>query len=116
MPDPAIAALLTAVANELEDIAVAGAPGSRRWSVGGSDLARETADGVELRLDPAVAAAALRTADTHRSDQGPDRIVFRPGVIDRFAEDRLRAWFTHAHRLARGTAGGRATGVPGRNR
>jgi hypothetical protein len=109
MPDPAVAALLTTVATELEGLEQAGAAGTRTWSVGGTVFARETPVGVELRLDPAVAAAALRTADTHRSDDGPDRIVFRPGVVDRFAEDRLRAWFTHAHRLAREGPTGRAS-------
>jgi hypothetical protein len=99
MPDGTL--LLSTIAGELEGIEAVGATEARTWSVGGTVFARETPDGVELRLDPAVAAAALRTADTHRSHDGPDRIVFRPGVLDRFAEDRLRAWFAHACRLAR---------------
>ncbi len=95
-----IAAILAAVRDELDGVEVAEADGVGTWSVGGRAFARQTAGGVEIRLDPAVGAAALRTADTSRSDAGPDWISFRPAVVDRFAEDRLRAWLVHARRVA----------------
>lgn len=95
-----IASIVDDVAAGLEGIEVADDDGARSWSVGGRAFARETSGGLELGLDPAVAAAALRTADTHPSHRGPGWISFRPAELDRFAEDRVRAWFALAARLA----------------
>ena len=58
--------------------------------------------GVEFRLRPDVVAAALRTPDAHASPRGPDWVVFRPRTFDRFARDRLTAWFAFAVREAGG--------------
>jgi hypothetical protein len=57
----------------------------------------------EFHLDRAIASAARRTPDAIPSPRGEDWVAFSPGAIDRFAEDRLRAWFGAAHRRA--TAG-----------
>ncbi len=59
-------------------------------------------DLLEVALDPAIAAAALRTPDTLPSTRGAGWIAFTPAVIDRFALDRADAWVRLAHRRARG--------------
>jgi hypothetical protein len=59
-------------------------------------------DALEVALDPAVAKAALRTANTLASPRGKGWIAFTPGTIDRFALDRAEAWIRSAHRLAGG--------------
>jgi antitoxin (DNA-binding transcriptional repressor) of toxin-antitoxin stability system len=59
-------------------------------------------DALEVALDPAVAKAALRTANTLASLRGRGWIAFTPGTIDRFALDRAEAWIRSAHRLAGG--------------
>lgn len=57
---------------------------------------------LEVALDPVVAKAALRTANTLPSPRGKGWIAFTPGAIDRFALDRAEAWVRSAHRLAGG--------------
>ncbi len=57
-------------------------------------------DRLEVALDPAIAAAALRTPDTLASSRGQGWIAFRPVGIDRFALDRADAWVRLAHRRA----------------
>lgn len=59
-------------------------------------------DVLEVALDPVVAKAALRTANTLPSPRGKGWIAFTPEVIDRFALDRAEAWIRSAHRLAGG--------------
>jgi len=59
-------------------------------------------DFVEVALDPAVAAAALRTPDTRPSPRGTGWIAFTPGLADRFALDRAEAWIRLGHRRASG--------------
>jgi hypothetical protein len=56
--------------------------------------------GIELRLDPAIAAAATRTPDTAPSPRGNEWVRFNPRGLDAHAEDRLRAWFELAYRRA----------------
>lgn len=73
------------------------------YSVGGRVFAVLGEERLETALDPAVAKAALRTADTSASTRGAGWIVFAPGSIDRFALDRAEAWLRSAHRrVARG--------------
>lgn len=55
----------------------------------------------EFRLGADIAAAALRTPDTHPSSRGPQWVAFGPRTVDRFARDRAAAWF----KLAWGGAG-----------
>ncbi|MFL5756093.1 MAG: hypothetical protein ACJ77N_07305 [Chloroflexota bacterium] len=59
---------------------------------------------LEVRLDSAVASAALKTPDVTPSSRGPGWVVLRPADLrDRFALDRAEAWLRVAHRRA--TAG-----------
>jgi hypothetical protein len=56
------------------------------------------ADVLETALDPVVATAALKTADTMPSTRGKGWIAFTPEEADRFALDRAEAWLRSAHR------------------
>ncbi len=59
-------------------------------------------DVLEVSLDPVVASAALKTADTMQSTRGAGWVAFTPEAIDRFALDRAEAWVRSAHRRAAG--------------
>ena len=59
-------------------------------------------DGIELRLEPAIAAAAARTPDAAPSPRGPEWVRFNPRELDGHATDRLTAWFDLAYRRAAG--------------
>jgi hypothetical protein len=59
-------------------------------------------DVLEVALDPVVAKAALRTANTMASPRGKGWIAFTPEAVDRFALDRAEAWVRSAHRRAAG--------------
>ncbi len=77
------------------------------WSAGGVTFAKLTENGVELRLDPAIAAAASQTPDTDPSPHGPEWIRFHPRTLDDHAIDRLEAWFALAARRANQRGGTR---------
>ena len=65
--------LLSSVAADLDDVGVAPTPdGGVTWSRGPDVFAAVGADGgsAEFRLDPAIAAAAMRTPDTGSSQRG----------------------------------------------
>lgn len=103
--------LVREIVAELPDAvasAARGAPGAgpaistSTWSRGAIDFAVLTASGIELRLEPAIAAAASRTPDTAPSPRGREWVRFSPRAMDPHAEDRLRAWLELAHRLAVG--------------
>lgn len=74
--------------------------GSITWSRGGRPFAVASVDGsaAEFDLDPAVAAAAIRTPDTALSGRGPGWVRFRPTELDDHAIDRAVAWLASAHR------------------
>jgi hypothetical protein len=55
---------------------------------------------LEVRLDPAIAAAALRTPDTDASSRGHGWVSFSPSVLDQMAVDRAAAWLEYAWRHA----------------
>jgi hypothetical protein len=76
------------------------------WAAGPSVFATLAGDRAEFRLDPLVAAAALRTPDTGPSPRGVDWIVFAPPFLDDHAVDRAEAWFLSAHRRAAATLRG----------
>jgi hypothetical protein len=76
------------------------------WAAGPSVFATLDGGRAEFRLDPMVAAAALRTPDTSPSARGADWIVFAPPVLDDHAIDRAEAWFLSAHRRAAATLRG----------
>jgi hypothetical protein len=83
------------------DIDAVDAPdGSVTWTAAGQPFAVLGGDGsvAEFRLDPAVAAAAVRTPDVSASGRGPGWVTFRPAALDAHAADRAAAWFASAHR------------------
>jgi hypothetical protein len=104
--DLTLAEILAAAADGLGDVTVDVGPEGTTWAVGPAVFATQTDDLAEFRLDPRVAAAALRTPDTARSIRGSDWIVFGPSILDDHAVDRAEAWFLSAHRRA--AASGRA--------
>ncbi len=55
---------------------------------------------LEVRLDPLVAGAALRTPDATASSRGTGWIRFAPSNLDRYAVDRVEAWLGYAWRHA----------------
>lgn len=95
--------LLTEAAETLAGVSAStDASGGLIWDRTGRPFATSSGDGAttEFRLDPAVAAAALRTPDTGPSRRGPDWISFRPAGLDDHALDRAEAWFGSAWRRA----------------
>lgn len=91
-----------AVADELDGVERRREDESVGYSVGGRLFAVLMEDVLETSLDPAVAAAALRTPDVMPSSRGSGWIAFTPEVVDRFALDRAEAWLRSAHRRAAG--------------
>ncbi len=53
-------------------------------------------DALEVRLRPAIAAAALRTPDVTPSPRGPGWVRFTPVDLDGHARDRALAWLESA--------------------
>jgi len=98
--DLTLAEILAAAAEGLGDVTVDTGTGGATWAVGPAVFATLAGDLAEFRLDPTVAAAALRTPDTARSIRGTDWIVFGPPLLDDHAVDRAEAWFLSAHRRA----------------
>jgi hypothetical protein len=95
--------LLTAAGEPLAGVSVSVDPsGGVIWDRVGRPFATSSVDGLtaEFRLDPPVAAAAVRTPDTERSRRGEDWVRFRPDVPDKHALDRAEAWFGSAWRRA----------------
>ena len=90
------------------DVVIAGLEGVDRRTDGqatvfersGRPFAATHGEALEVRLDPAVAAAALRTPDTDESSRGPAWIRFSPPELDRIAIDRATAWLEYAWRHA----------------
>jgi hypothetical protein len=93
--------LLADAAGSLDDVETALAPdGAISWSRSGHPFAGVSADGAsaEFALDPAVAAAAVRTPDVEPSSRGAGWVAFAPQDLDDHAADRAVAWFASAHR------------------
>lgn len=104
-----LAELVREIAGELPGVvgaAAPAAPGAGRpvatmtWSLGSTAFAVLGTTGIEIRLDPAIAAAASRTPDTAPSPRGVEWVRFNPRELDGHAVDRLRAWLELAHRRA----------------
>jgi len=91
-----------AVIEELEGVTRERDGESVTYTAGGRVFAVLMPDLLEVALDPAIAAAALRTPDTLASSRGKGWIAFTPDGIDRFALDRAEAWVRLAHRRASG--------------
>ena len=70
------------------------------WSRGSTAFAALGPNGIEIRLDRPIAAAATRTPDTAPSARGADWIRFNPHELDGHALDRLRAWLELGYRRA----------------
>jgi hypothetical protein len=76
------------------------ADGMITWSRAGRPFAALGTNGIEIRLDQAIAAAATRTPDTAPSSRGAEWIRFNPQQLDGHALDRLRAWLELGYRRA----------------
>jgi len=93
--------LLADAAGQLDDVVTElGPDGDGLWSRGGRSFAVISGDGsaAEFGLDPAVAAAAIRTPDVAPSERGSGWIRFEPPELDDLAADRAIAWLASAHR------------------
>lgn len=90
------------VLDELDGVARSREGEAVTWSAGGRAFAVLLADRLEVALDPVVAKAALKTANTRASSRGAGWIAFSPDQVDRFALDRAEAWVRSAHRRATG--------------
>ena len=106
-PDDAdLADVLASAADGLAGVAAREETGTTTWRAVGTSgaeavpFATLTGRRAEFRLDPVVARAALRTADTTPSPRGPEWVTFEPGELDDAAIDRAEAWFLSAHRHA----------------
>jgi len=96
-----LAELLSSAASDLAGCAVDTAPGgATTWTRNKRPFVIVSADGAiaEFGLDPAVAAAAIRTPDTAPSVRGRGWVAFAPVDLDDHAADRAVAWFASAHR------------------
>ena len=99
-PAAALAERLAALAATLPGTASVDAGGATSWSLGSTVFAVVAGGGVQLRLDAAVAAAALKTPDTAASERGPEWVRYAPRTLEGHDLDRLTAWFALAHRRA----------------
>ena len=106
-----LAQLVREIANELADVTASSAPGAPGAgpAVSTLTLSRSStafavlgSSGIEIRLDPAIAAAAARTPDTAPSPRGREWVRFNPRELDAHAIDRLRSWLAFAGRHAAG--------------
>ncbi|HEX3428085.1 MAG TPA: hypothetical protein VHS36_04700 [Candidatus Limnocylindrales bacterium] len=98
--DLTLAEVLAEAADGLAGVIVDASESITTWAAGPAVFATLTGDRAEFRLDPLVAAAALRTPGTEPSARGGDWIAFAPAIIDDHALDRAEAWFLSAHRRA----------------
>lgn len=98
--DPALPATIAEVIVELPDSRSQSTDGVVTWTRAGVVFAALGANGIEIRLDRPIAAAATRTPDTAPSPRGADWIRFNPRELDGHAVDRLRAWLELGYRRA----------------
>jgi hypothetical protein len=78
------------------------------WSRAEADFAALGPNGIEIRLDRPIAAAAVRTPHTAPSPRGQDWVRFKPQELHGHALDRLRAWLELGYRRAGERAGERS--------
>jgi len=98
--DPSLPAIVAEIVVDLPESRALSADGTTTWSRADRPFAALGPDGIEIRLDRDIAAAAARTPDTAQSSRGPEWIRFNPGDLDDHALDRLRAWLELAYRRA----------------
>lgn len=87
---------------ELPPVTSQSVDGIETWSVSGQAFAVLGPSGIEILLDPAIAAAATRTPDAAPSQRGTEWVRFNPRELDGHAVDRLRAWLELAYSRAEG--------------
>ena len=100
--DPTLPAISAEIVVDLPRARSLSVDGTITWSVGDQAFAALGQFGIEIRLDPAIAAAATRTPDTAPSPRGKEWVRFNPHELDGHAVDRLRAWLGLAYRRAGG--------------
>jgi hypothetical protein len=95
--------VLREAATAIAEVESATEPGGALvWSRAGHPFAAlgDIGTAAEFGLDPAVAAAAVRTPDVAPSTRGPGWVRFSPKVLDGHGVDRAEAWFASAYRRA----------------
>jgi len=97
---PTLRSVVDAAGAALPDVRAATAGPTTSWARGHQVFAIFDGEGVELRLDIPIAAAAIRTPDTTVSTRGPEWVRFSPATLDGHAVDRLTAWFALGYRRA----------------
>jgi hypothetical protein len=95
-----LAELIASLAADLPAARTSSTGARTEWRRGGVPFASLDGQAVELRLAPAIAAAALNTPDTTPSPRGTPWIRFAPQELDGHAIDRATAWFGLAYRRA----------------
>lgn len=100
--NPELALAANEVLAELPGVTSAVESGATTWSVADQEFAVLGSIGIEIKLEPAIAAAATRTPDTVPSPRGAGWVRFDPGELDDHAADRLEAWLELACRRAAG--------------
>lgn len=95
-----LAALRAATAGLTGAVEVGAGEATIAWSSSGAPFAVLAGAIVELRVGPAIAAAAVRTPDVSGSGRGAEWIAFSPRTLEGPDLDRLLAWFAAAYRRA----------------
>ncbi len=96
----ALPALVAEIVVDLPEARSLSTDGVVTWSRGAIAFAALGPEGIEIRLDRAIAAAATHTPDTAPSHQGPEWVRFNPQELDPHAIDRLGAWLELGYRRA----------------
>lgn len=99
-PTPTLRHLALEAIDDLDDVTAAPDRDATLFSRAGHPFVALTERELEVRLEPLVAPAALRTPDTMESPRGRGWVRFSPAALDRFAADRVIAWIEHAWRHA----------------
>lgn len=99
-PIPTLRDLALEAIDGLDDVTSAPGLDVTTYSRAGHPFAALTEGAIEVRLEPLVATAALRTPDTTESDRGRGWVRFAPPALDRFSADRVIAWIEHGWRHA----------------
>ena len=99
-PTPTLPDLALEALDGLADVGATPGPDMTEYARAGHPFARLAERTLDVRLEPLVATAALRTPDTTESPRGPGWVRFEPSTLDRYAVDRVIAWIEHAWRHA----------------
>lgn len=99
-PTPTLRDLALEAIDDLDEVTSTPDGAATRFARAGHPFAAVTERELEVRLEPLVATAALRTPDTTESSRGRGWVRFSPAALDRFAADRVIAWIEHAWRHA----------------